>query len=329
MGDVMRKQLLSGVAAAAISAALVGSSLAADVPVRPVKAPPPAALMDWSGFYVGGHLGWGQGKFRATPHSGETDDGIARGKPSGIVGGMHAGQNWQQNTFVYGWEADLSATGWDKEAVFDGTADPWRTYLTKVNMLASLRARLGMTLNPTTLVFLTGGLAYTQAKAMGISPFGGTITRAKHNKFGWVLGLGAEWKQTQNLSWRVEGLWYNFDSKEPLFGFTEPGPGSSKFKDALVVRVGATYHYSDRRLKRDVALLSRREDGVGIYRYRYLWSDEIYVGVMAQEVARIDRDAVACGPGGYLRVNYQRLGLRLMTWDEWESCTGTKLAIAA
>ena len=93
--------------------------------------------------------------------------------------------------------------------------------------------------------------------------------------------------------------------------------------------MGATYHYSDKRLKRDVALLSRRDDGVGIYRYRYLWSDEVYVGVMAQEVARIVPDAVACGPDGYLRVNYRRLGLRLMKLDEWEGCRGSTLALAA
>jgi opacity protein-like surface antigen len=283
--------------------------------------------MDWSGFYVGGHLGWGQGRFRATPHDGETDDGIARGKPGGIVGGMHIGQNWQNNTFIHGWEADLSATGWDDDAIFNAT-NSIRTYQTRVNLLASLRGRLGMTFNPTTLLFISGGLAYTQAKAIGISPFG-TITRAKHNKFGWVLGLGAEWKQTQNLSWRIEGLYYNFSKTKPLYGFTEPSPGSSKFKDALVVRVGATYHYSDKRLKRDIALLSRREDGVGIYRYRYLWSDEVYVGVMAQEVARIVPDAVACGPDGYLRVNYRRLGLRLMTLGEWEGCKGASFALAA
>ena len=66
----------------------------------------------------------------------------------------------------------------------------------------------------------------------------------------------------------------------------------SEFKGALVGRLGATHHFSDMRLKRDVALLSRLENGVGLYRYRYLWSDEVYVGVMAQETAKIVPDAV-------------------------------------
>jgi outer membrane immunogenic protein len=74
---------------------------------------------------------------------------------------------------------------------------------------------------------------------------------------------------------------------------------------------------SDVRLKRDVTLLARREDGLGLYRYRYLWSDTVYVGVMAQEVAFVDPDAVVQGPDGYLRVYYSRLGLKLMTEAEW------------
>jgi hypothetical protein len=57
--------------------------------------------------------------------------------------------------------------------------------------------------------------------------------------------------------------------------------------------------------------------GLGLYRYRYLWSDTAYVGVMAQEVAAVMPEAVRRGADGYLRVDYSRLGLRLQTWDEW------------
>jgi hypothetical protein len=74
---------------------------------------------------------------------------------------------------------------------------------------------------------------------------------------------------------------------------------------------------SDIRLKRDIVLLAHLENGVGLYRYRYLWSDQLYVGVMAQEVAEIFPDAVVRGENGYLGVNYARLGLRLLTWDQW------------
>ena len=87
---------------------------------------------------------------------------------------------------------------------------------------------------------------------------------------------------------------------------------------------------SDARLKRDIVLLTRLDNGVGIYRYRYLWSDTIYVGVMAQEVAAIVPDAVVLGRDGYYRVIYARLGLRMITWDEWTKPTAPMgLALAA
>lgn len=70
---------------------------------------------------------------------------------------------------------------------------------------------------------------------------------------------------------------------------------------------------SDIRLKRDVTLVARRSDGLGIYSYKYLWSDDVYVGVVAQEVALIRPDAVARDPlYGYLGVDYGRLGLALV-----------------
>ena len=76
---------------------------------------------------------------------------------------------------------------------------------------------------------------------------------------------------------------------------------------------------SDRRLKRDIVLLARLDNGIGLYRYRYLWSDTIYVGVMAQEVAAVAPEAVYEHADGFLRVNYARLGLRLLTHGEWSA----------
>ena len=79
---------------------------------------------------------------------------------------------------------------------------------------------------------------------------------------------------------------------------------------------------SDIRLKRDIALVGRLENGLGLYRYRYLWGEQAFVGVMAQEVAEIVPKAVVCGNDGYLRVNYAQLGLSLTTWEEWVSTVG-------
>ena len=62
-------------------------------------------------------------------------------------------------------------------------------------------------------------------------------------------------------------------------------------------------------------------NGLGLYRYRYLGSDDTYVGVMAQEVRLVRSDAVVRGSDGYLRVDYAALGLQLRRWDEWNAST--------
>jgi outer membrane immunogenic protein len=69
--------------------------------------------------------------------------------------------------------------------------------------------------------------------------------------------------------------------------------------------------FSDARLKRDIALLARRSDGLGLYRFKYLWSEKVHVGVMAQEVALLHPAAVVRDDlTGYMAVNYTRLGLQ-------------------
>ena len=80
---------------------------------------------------------------------------------------------------------------------------------------------------------------------------------------------------------------------------------------------------SDIRLKRDIVALGRLDNGLMLYRYRYLWSKQVYVGVMAQEVAAMMPEAVLRNDDGYLLVDYSRLGLRLQTWREWIAHPGT------
>ena len=77
---------------------------------------------------------------------------------------------------------------------------------------------------------------------------------------------------------------------------------------------------SDIRLKEDITLLRHLPSGIALYRYRYKSGTQAYVGVMAQEVAGFVPAAVVLGDDGFLRVNYDKLGLRLMTWDEWKAC---------
>ncbi|MEM7426789.1 MAG: FecR domain-containing protein [Pseudomonadota bacterium] len=74
---------------------------------------------------------------------------------------------------------------------------------------------------------------------------------------------------------------------------------------------------SDIRLKRDVVRLEKLGNGLSLYRFRYLWSDQTYIGVMAQDVLKLYPEAVSRGPGGYYRVDYRMLGLEMMTLAEW------------
>src|SRR5262245_2413433 len=79
---------------------------------------------------------------------------------------------------------------------------------------------------------------------------------------------------------------------------------------------------SDIALKHDITLLGRLDNGVGFYRFSYNGSDRAYVGVMAQEVQTIVPEAVMRGRDGYLRVFYDKLGLKLQTYERWKASGG-------
>jgi hypothetical protein len=77
-------------------------------------------------------------------------------------------------------------------------------------------------------------------------------------------------------------------------------------------------HHSDIRLKEGIVPLARLDNGIELYRFRYKGNDHTaYVGVMAQEVQQIEPTAVWRDRDGYLMVDYNRLGLKFMTWDKW------------
>lgn len=71
------------------------------------------------------------------------------------------------------------------------------------------------------------------------------------------------------------------------------------------------------KLKHDIVLLGRLDNGVGIYRFAYNGSGRAYVGVMAQEVQALVPEAVVRGRDGYLRVYYDKVGVKFQTYDQW------------
>jgi hypothetical protein len=85
---------------------------------------------------------------------------------------------------------------------------------------------------------------------------------------------------------------------------------------------------SDINAKHDIMLLGRLDNGLGFYRFSYNGSDKAYVGVMAQEVQAVMPDAVVRGTDGYLRVFYDKLGLKFETYRHWVA-TGARIPSAA
>src|SRR6267154_2559656 len=74
---------------------------------------------------------------------------------------------------------------------------------------------------------------------------------------------------------------------------------------------------SDMMLKHDISLLGHLDNGLGFYRFSYNGSDKAYVGVMAQEVEKVMPDAVMRGNDGYLRVSYDRVGIKMQPYADW------------
>jgi hypothetical protein len=64
-------------------------------------------------------------------------------------------------------------------------------------------------------------------------------------------------------------------------------------------------------------LLGRLDNGLGYYRFSYLGSTKAYVGVIAQEVQAVLPEAVTRGRDGYLRVYYDKLGIKFRSYRDW------------
>ena len=102
--------------------------------------------------------------------------------------------------------------------------------------------------------------------------------------------------------------------------------GGSGFRGGGGSRGGG--RHSDARLKHDVVLLGRLDNGLGFYGFIYNGGERRYVGVMAQEVQAVMPAAVTRARDGYLLVSYDKLGLKFQTYDEWIA-SGARVPSAA
>jgi outer membrane immunogenic protein len=185
----MRKLLLSTATTICIAGCIAGPAFAADLGVH--KAPPPLApayiASPWDGLYIGGNVGYGETSFEFP--------GISF-HGNGVVGGFQVGYNKQYGTFVLGLETDLDLTS-IKTTNF-GVTDklPW---------FGTTRGRVGFLLNPSWLLYATGGVAYGRLEE---SVPGASV---KVGGVGWAAGAGVQYALTPQWSIGAEYLHVELD----------------------------------------------------------------------------------------------------------------------
>jgi opacity protein-like surface antigen len=230
------------------------SAYAADMypvkaPVAPVVAAP---VSNWAGFYVGvdGGYGWGNSAFdplfTVTGFTNPITNPFTNPAPTGFLFGGHGGYNWQfMGNVVAGLEVDyLSADMTSSQTVgIGGTGSPFSaTLATKVDALASGRAKLGYAVTPNFLIYTTGGVAWGHESATGTiskvatqntGPAFSISQTAFGNQFGWVAGSGAEMKAFSNILLRVQYLHYSFGDVTYNFPLTVLGASAKTTVDAI------------------------------------------------------------------------------------------------
>lgn len=85
---------------------------------------------------------------------------------------------------------------------------------------------------------------------------------------------------------------------------TTPKSGSNTFGTILSAGLGLAGLFSDRRLKTDIVPIGQADNGLTIYRYRYVDSPQYHLGFMADEVEALVPEAVS-EVDGYKMVDYK------------------------
>lgn len=206
MKNTMRAMTLAAVTAAS------GAAVAADLPngPSPYYSPAPVASYDWRGLYAGANVGYEWGGTTNNPT-----------EPSGVMGGLQAGYNWQIGQFVLGAETDIQASAADDTFAPWKFSNPW---------FGTLRGRAGFALN-NILFYGTLGLAYG-----GIT---GEIAGLDESKThaGWAGGLGMEVGFHPNWSAKVE--WLYMDLNNRAYTIT----GMNNGFEGNMLRFGINYHF--------------------------------------------------------------------------------------
>jgi outer membrane immunogenic protein len=258
----MQKILVGAVLVSAFSTA----AFAADLPSStggPVYAPPPPS---WSGFYIGGNIGYGY-KSSADfirSYSPGLYPAVAKGtipsalgdRPNGVLGGGQIGYNWQNGLLVIGVETDFQWSGIHRSNdIYNpgsiGFIPTQTTAKDDLDWFGTARLRIGWSVTPTVLLYGTGGFAYGEAQnrvlVLGSPPYDGAFEGASGGiNVGWTAGVGFEWKATNQLSFKAEYLHVDLGNTD-LYANNVSGSASGAFvnyrihHDDDLVRLGLNY----------------------------------------------------------------------------------------
>jgi outer membrane immunogenic protein len=229
----MKKLLLATAAFAALDAPV----LAADLGPRGYARPPAyaAPIYNWTGFYVGGHLG---GAFST---SNNFNGLVLSDHDARFLGGVQAGTDWQfAPNWVVGAEGQFSWLGKSNvNAIFPGGF----VYNNNQRGLGSITGRVGYAAGPA-LFYIKGGYAYSDNRetvTFGGVPVGFLLDSGHTN--GWTVGGGVEYLFAQNWSAKAEYQYYDFGNSSFLAP-AELVPFGSFHNDEHTLKVGVNYRFN-------------------------------------------------------------------------------------
>jgi high affinity Mn2+ porin len=215
---------------------MTADSLAADLPAvnsMPLKAPP-IANYDWSGFYVGGHVGYGRGNGRDTlsnpgPSAGDSSFGS-------LFGGLQFGYNYRlPSRLLVGIEGDISFPNYLDDGIVSARTTPFSAVTEKLDFVSTVRGRAGYAFDHW-LFYATGGFSWSQARFLEESNLTGNEDKVLRMRSGWALGAGAELAIAPGWTARLE---YLYDHLGKAGGTFPSGTGyESTSVDLNSVRLG-------------------------------------------------------------------------------------------
>jgi outer membrane immunogenic protein len=258
-GVHMKKSWLMGSAMAAV---LTVPAIAADLPVRAAVSAPvvaPAPVYNWTGCYIGGHVGggWGQTNWvdRSPGLPDYPDFFFVGGGPSpqslgedesGWLAGGHIGCDYQINSWVFGIEGSVSATGitGNETNPFFSAFGNNKTLHTRTDWMASVTPKIGYSWDRW-LIYLKGGAAWSHSKYHAYDPVDDASFDQSDTRSGWVIGGGIEYAFAPGWSAFVEYAHYDFGTanltfSSPTFGATYL-PGVNITDRIDVVDVGINF----------------------------------------------------------------------------------------